>query len=959
VVVLLLHGAICAAPERSACEIEGRVTEVSGDSITVALERFGEFLRPRAELTALDGGTPVATLAVEAIAGGRAVVTVVGEAAKVASGMTVVAPCPLPITATGPGRPFISLPSGHGLRDGARLIAWRKGERLGEFTLVLPTTGSPGVTAADGGALALRIGDVCHALPTAEGAGVGEGGEETAVVGALVVTAVEGDAVFLSFGSTPPDQRPTGRYVIKHGGQAIGVVEPSAQGPLRAAIVSLGAGQHIEPGDVAEPLVGEVALAAVPPASASTVAPTASPGEAVKPPKTPTPPSTPAPPHTAVAGAPPPTATAEAAVPGAEAYNVLAIPYCRPPGIAAPPVGASFDGPTGLIRTPNAEVVPQGDVRISITNPAEVSGSTVPEFREQWTFTTGFLPGLEVGGAYNNDPLRDITFHGKWRLLPERAGRPAIALGASNVRANTGEANYYGVASKTLLNGRLRASLGWSTGELDGPFAGLEGKLTSWATGLVEYDGERVNSGLRLTPVRRLQIDLANTEGGLSTQAAYWFSLGRDEAQGFAVKLDRPEGPAEPQALAESVAQAIVGLGFENVRVVIGDAPQGRTAGLTYENRRYYRDELEALGLVMATAARTLPKEIEYLSVVILDHQVPVLRVTTRVGDYVSYLARGMSGARFAEMLSIDHGSRPDLPPAGIVAATRRLRPTTFTGDVSVTPTFRTLFGSEEVTLAARKSLRADMDADLGNGWMLRAGRGVHLGGHLGPDLDALASDTQANLNYVFRPGPSLLAHAAGGDFADDRRGLAAEGFWMPGGGMLARGYAGWLQDRRFTYFTGEPDPEWSYLGDVRYFLGDLGLEAGATFGRYLDGDKGFTLSLRRFLNDNEVKFEYRNTDLADIVAFDLTIPIGPTRENAVDPIRLRVGDRVRGGWRAVAQSDVDASTVNTAALTGNQLRLFDISESFLDRDRLNEEAIRAHLETLRETAARMAKKSQ
>jgi hypothetical protein len=409
------------------------------------------------------------------------------------------------------------------------------------------------------------------------------------------------------------------------------------------------------------------------------------------------------------------------------------------------------------------------------------------------------------------------------------------------------------------------------------------------------------------------------------------------------------------------LAEAIVGLGFENVRATIGDAPRGRTAGLTYENRRYYRNELEALGLVLATAATQLPGDIDYLSVVALDHQVPVLRVTTRVGDYLAYLAGDLPASRFQDMLFIDHGARPDMPVGSVEASTRRLRPTSLTADVSVTPTFRTLFGSEEVTLAVRTSLRPEVDVDLGRGWMVRAGREIHLGGHLGPDVDVLVSDDHANLNYAFRAGSSLLGHIAGGEFADDRRGVAAEGFWMPGGGALVRGYAGWLEDRRFAYFT-DPEATWSYLGDVRYFLGGLDVEAAATFGKYLDGDEGFTLSLHRFFSDNEVKFEYRNTNFADIVLFDLTVPIGRTREQAVNPVRLRLGDRIRGGWRVVADGKVDpatGTTVNVASLTGNQLRLFDLSESFLDRDRLNRRAILSRLEALRAAAAQVARKRE
>jgi hypothetical protein len=487
----------------------------------------------------------------------------------------------------------------------------------------------------------------------------------------------------------------------------------------------------------------------------------------------------------------------------------------------------------------------------------------------------------------------------------------------------------------------------------------VEARLAPWATALLEYDGDRLNSGLRLTPIERVQIDLADTEGGLSTQAAFWLDLGGGRAEAPPVELERSDSEAEPQVVAESLAEAVRGLGMENVRVTVGDARRGATAGITYENRRYYRDELEALGLVLATAAQVLPRQFACISVVVLDHQVPVLRLTTRVGDYLAYVRGDIPASRFRDMVYIDHGLRPDIPPSGIVATTARSASTRFTVDLAVTPTFRTVFGSEDVTLAVRHALRPEIDVDLGSGWIIRGAREIHTGGHLGPDVDFLFSDDHANLNYVFRAGPSLMGHLAGGEFPDDRRGVAAEGFWMPrSSSALVRGYAGWLEDRRFTYFEGEPDYEWSYLGDVRYWFGGLDLEAGASFGRYLDGDEGFAVSLRRLFANNEVKLEYRDTDHASILLFGVTIPICPERYPRPDPVRLRVGDRIGSTWQATASNEIGQGTLQTSSVTGSELRLFDISGPFLNRDRFSPDAIREHIDVLRRAAAKAVRES-
>ncbi len=620
----------------------------------------------------------------------------------------------------------------------------------------------------------------------------------------------------------------------------------------------------------------------------------------------------------------------------------------RPKG---PDVGATFHGPTGLIRTPNAEVLDEGSARLSITNPAEIKSatvppSTVPDFREQWTSTIGILPRVEAGAAYSDADIpgtllwRDITLHGKIQLLRESDHRPSVAVGASNVRQAVGDANLYIVGSKVLADGRVRATAGVADGELDGVFGGAEVQLTPWAQAVVEYDGDRMNTALRLRPTPGAQIDVADMQGGVGVQFAYAFGIGPHEPRpGPDVVLIPAEDAASPEALAERVADAVLALGMENVQVTVGEGLVGLEIGVTYENRRYYHDELEALGLVFAATARVVPASAATLHAVALDHQVPVLRVSINTGDYRAYLRGDLAAQEFASGVETDYGLRPDIHPSIIVARTRRAESTARSIDVQLVPGFRTILGSEDVTLAVQPSVRPDVDIDLGHGLSVRAAEEVRLSNNLGPLVHYFSGD-QRTVNYAFRSGSRLLGHVAAGDFADERRGVAAEGFMLPGSNsLLVRGYVGYLKDMRF--FGGGLGSDFSYTGDARYWLSDLDLEANVTVGRYLDLDTGYTLGVRRFFGDNEIQLEYKDTDLSQVLALTATAAIGRRRNPKPGSARLRVGDRASQQWRSVADDD---GQLSVASLVGNQLRYFDISDSFLNRDRFVGDVIRRHV---------------
>ena len=627
----------------------------------------------------------------------------------------------------------------------------------------------------------------------------------------------------------------------------------------------------------------------------------------------------------------------------------------------SPPRGLSLSGPTGILRTPNAEVQPPGVVRMGRTHASADLDRSFPGSRSRSQLTLGALPRLEIGIAHFARFEEDLTYHAKLQLLPETRRWPAIAVGTMDERAAFGlEPTRFVAAGKHF--GRVRATVGYADGGLDGVFGGLEAAVTPRLALLAEYDTEGLNYGLRAAPHPRLHIDLAQLDGTLGGQVSYAFVVDDEDVPPQPVRLPRPESPVAPQVLAERLMDAVCRLGMENVRAEVGESPSGRAAVVYYENRRYVHDETEALGRVLAAVARELPSDITRMTAIATKSQTPVLRVTTHPGDYVRFLAGELSAERYAEMLQVDHSTGSPIPPDRREGRSGPGNPTRRSLDLALTPVIRTLIGTERPTdadpdatqsLAARLALRPDVYASLGRGLDLRYSHSVHVAGALGSGLDPYFAGDAAYASYLFRPFDGAFGRVAAGDFLGGRRGAVAEGaFGLCDDRVLVRGLTGRLADRRF-FDTDES--HWVWIGDIRYRVPSLDLVASTTFGRYLDDDRGFTLALRKHFEDTELEMQFRHSDYGNVLLLAGVVPIGPREWSRPDPMRVRLGDRLRVGQRALLPEGGEPGLVTTASLIANPLEEFDLTDSVLNRDRLNAPYLRAHLDTLLRAAAAVA----
>lgn len=183
------------------------------------------------------------------------------------------------------------------------------------------------------------------------------------------------------------------------------------------------------------------------------------------------------------------------------------------PGYAAP----SIKGATGLINTPSADVLREGQFSLGYYHLKDGGVGS---------FTTNITGKLELGVAgfrYDSDANKQNHTYvsTKYGVLPETILTPGVAIGVEDI-ANLDKRTGYVVASKVLPFGfRIHAGVG--NGRYNGVFAVLEKNINPVSifsgsggfpttTLLAEWDGHNLNYGARMTVASGLKLDVGRRE---------------------------------------------------------------------------------------------------------------------------------------------------------------------------------------------------------------------------------------------------------------------------------------------------------------------------------------------------------------------------------------------------------------------------------------------------------------
>ena len=166
---------------------------------------------------------------------------------------------------------------------------------------------------------------------------------------------------------------------------------------------------------------------------------------------------------------------------------------------------------TGLINTPNAQVMTEGDLTMHFNNQFDnvlrgYDYNKAYKYQENYIFGAGLFPYFEIQGKLAESPsyLRDLSTSIKFQLPYKHKYLPNIAFGLQDVgSASNFYGNKYIVMDKELSF--VRASLGYGVSDaskknnkrMNGIFGGVEIQTFDWLYLLAEDDSREQFAALR------------------------------------------------------------------------------------------------------------------------------------------------------------------------------------------------------------------------------------------------------------------------------------------------------------------------------------------------------------------------------------------------------------------------------------------------------------------------------
>src|SRR6266446_5877841 len=544
----------------------------------------------------------------------------------------------------------------------------------------------------------------------------------------------------------------------------------------------------------------------------------------------------------------------------------------------------SASGLPGIIHVPTATTVPDGSLDIGYNIMRDPKVFPGVDRQKNFNFAFGFLPRVTIGGrgtvatnthlpedptrALGNDLARDISANAQFLLLEDKSWWPGVAVGLEDVGGGaTFFRSGYVVLSKSLF-GRVRGTFGVGTGPdvLKGPFGGVEVALNRFVTLLGEYDADIFNAGVRLFPLPekweayglpRPTVDVIWQKGqpvswGISLRSVLGEAKFQAQREARADKrYSRPSAmlltERSLQTVVEQLQAELIERGLENVRITVARLDAGMTVVVEYENRRYNRDELDALGLVLGVAALHTPPLITQMRVIVKKVNIPVLEVSTSVEAFLAFVNEQMSAEVFAPQLHMTqevHWPPPMLRPEATTDTRHR---SWLKFDLFVEPRIETQILTELGVADLRFSLLPDAFIQLIPGMVVNARGAIPVTktadfpGELGdPAVDRVLLNQAVRLPLgTWSRWATGLTQLSIGRFSQEEVGIAnetaltlSEGVFSVTG-MLARVGSSYADlDRSVALANGR----------VRYPPWDLTLSV--TAGRFLDGDRGAAADL-------------------------------------------------------------------------------------------------------------------
>lgn len=641
----------------------------------------------------------------------------------------------------------------------------------------------------------------------------------------------------------------------------------------------------------------------------------------------------------------------------------------------------NFQGFTGLINTPNAEVLSDGKVEFSFSN--QVDAFRIRDEKEKYTaehyfINFGLLPNLEVSGRLTNiedkGPSnrafldRDLSASLKYQIPYYHTYLPHIAIGIQDI---AGTADRY--KSKFIVFSKqyafLQGSVGYGFGSnhLDGLFGGVEVRATEWLYLLGEYDTQDTRVGLRVNTTGKV-FDLFELSASLNKniddnkeKMSFSLTLKMDIGNPHETIRKYPQQSVAPDTLLpvaggedvpvlqslpadvletklQKFQDALVEFGFENLDLGM----KGDRMYVAYENHVLDHNELDAIGVILGYMVQyDLP--FESFELVMKKSNLPVRSIRGSLVLYKAFIKslsqKSLRDFKYSVQMDTHYGNEP------LRLYAKNENSSYFRTRVELAPGLKTFIATEVGVFDYILSLHPYIH------WNIY--KGVDFG--ILADIPFLKSDN-------FKKGGAFASYDEGtrissafinkSDTVGNFVNILSLGMYRDYlGGFDNLAYTmdnhtfglkvGYLQDDSQVVQDREV-----YLGSYTYY--DKTYDAFFTLsaGRYYNQDNGFDLKFKRFFGDTAITLFYQNTNV-EYIGIGVELPLTPRR--VLDGYLQVKGT---GNFSHSVRSSIrDSGGQNFVKPSGaiNPQLAYDTESRFLNRNRLSQSYLRAHVLRLRD----------
>ncbi|MBU1667552.1 YjbH domain-containing protein [bacterium] len=655
----------------------------------------------------------------------------------------------------------------------------------------------------------------------------------------------------------------------------------------------------------------------------------------------------------------------------------------------------SSQGFTGLINTPNAQVIKEGNAVFQFNNQFDnnlrsYNYTTPYNFEENYIAGIGFFPYFEVIGRLVETPkyARDLSANVKFQIPYHHKYLPNIAIGAQDFG---GVANFYDntyiVIDKEL--GFLRASLGYGKASdklvrgkrMDGIFGGAEAKVTDWFSVMAEHDGEENHAGLRLAVPDSLlsSVKLEATLAQNLTESQTHFAVNltvplfadyelplHERSQTKSIYTHAKQNAKvygtknKPLTTVDSkqnsnlteIQNKLVNFGFENVQV----GTYEKSIYVKCENNIFDHTDLDALGYILGTMVTQKSTHKHYI-ITLLKNNLQTISMSGNVVDFENYVNQPTAAHKQALKANLAFSRSFDETKVHFISP--KQNSSFFKPRLELSPGILTRVGTEIGVFDYLATLRANLYTNVYDGVTLSALYETPLVNSKNFDEHAYYANrhedriqsrlVNANLHQTTHY-ESLLNTLSIGQFETDYYGVMNQSnFTTTSGehGFNLKVGTFKTKDQKSNKNRDNREERDIYLGSYRYYYEPLNLYTEVMYGQYWDQDRGPTLQFKRFFDQTSVAFYAKDVGYK-YAGFIVSIPLTTRKSYNSKLAQIKGKKDFSYGLRTTLN---EASGGNIQRPYGGIIPEsdFEVVNHYLDRDRLNSSYISNNLERMRE----------